>query len=1577
MASLASTIVPVHSDASTFTSVTTSPLEPQDCLDPSMELKIPLSESDTPTILALDTANDARAEGVPGPEQTAPKGHGTNHEDSGPLNDILPNAVQELHSENPDSIEENLPLPGPTIQDPRRDNREVDKYQHHISLAALRDAIQLEHYHSNHAASLHREMQGLTLAIGLNGRLIPSLAIARGIMADVYQENDSVSFARLYQASEHISEICNIHYQGALPAAVVPQSLGEDSPAPASWFERLPQEYQSCLLVLITRLRMDKDFLASRLSAMSFTEFTAFFSRSHVSSKSQSIFHVPFQRKHDQPDSSGPRNSPVVNNLRGLHSGNPFFAMFNGIFSASCNAGTLEYRLKTDLWSTACAKVIAEGKPGSDEFVTTVLDAFSETAVWRLKPELERYVAEVLQKGAFLLDQVPKESTKFKEPLETRNAKAAVATSNFFDKALKDLLWILLDSSGSEMLPEGLLEFVHRTLRDIPNPDMRKRARNFIASKWYLASFVCQALTYPEKYGMMTEHHINSIARSNMLREIANRLQKQVFDVIFSWKSMGPVLDPEMHTMVKQLLERFDAADAAPAHSPESHAPEPVPEKGSLMLSAADVAGLLRSLYPSLVVSSSANPSTAGSSTLISDSLLSTKGSKSVEPSLSGTSITSTNGFHSRGLPADKILNSLDKEPTRDTLSWRNRSTGTATDFDHDLARLYGTLDDLLRLSPAPLPSALRTDWSFFETDERGQVSGAGIENKASSPASPDATERRSQDDASQSNNEDLAVAVMRVLCQDASPFSRLPNSALASADPKHCNRVELDRLITAAIDNASSSCRYQDLHYWWQVKNLFHEHENGIDDLLSATYDRCQRNIKADQDRSSVITNELYQMSLLRTSQMDKLVYEARQRKALRIKMWYASDVRHSSTFEDARHVTQALRAMANTSRSKPMSGVAHWAKNRLRTVTGQDRSMSQTLDALTEPNEYSGTSKLNDEQVERTTGWLTRNSIENFCRGEERIHRFCFEIRKCMNKFTGPTLLESPVLWSSRLFEQEKKAFERKPHDGQEHSLYSRTGISLGSSNPYTSASFPSTSHEPRPDLSSPYSRPRHAVEVAGHSPHLLPKGSDLFPKEPTRSLPHRTWQAPTAPLDMPWLATSNDYQPVPEPPVSHQDGRKDDFLTDLKRGFCSLIVSDLGYPLWHSGSETDAWLARNSSDESIRPVQHEIDSTGTGPHFSTKKAQESPNTTGSHGELTTLLMAATMVHQHLDSRWQTNSLTTTEIVTDSSTAKSEQTHGRPFPYRETYNRVLTRFSLSQDAHTKLAMLQELEHLVSQSITESMVGLRSSRSQSQFDHATSLRRSISRNVPVARTKATSFEEVIANCTERRAGTLRFAKPPRASLVMDESESFGTDEIVDKLLSIFRDPDLRPKTLFRDLQYIAALVPAEVLDQTAQGKAFWDVGLAALAHKQEVCDAMIARATDITGYHISASAASSKPPSDVATTSLAHTSLGDAAQLWIVAAKEGSATAARELGLLYLTHPDLLPRTVLQPFAKPKEVFRTVGSGKEGSSTFEEARLDPVTFAVVFHWMEVAANGGDRDARDFLRGNGEWGVGR
>ncbi|KAL8731827.1 MAG: hypothetical protein Q9181_004159 [Wetmoreana brouardii] len=1552
-----------------------------------MELKIPLPDSNTPSRTSL--VNDANLEGAPAPDMTPNRSHEPDLLEHGFLDSTAQGHMDEAHVEGEYLAGEEIDPEEPHTERPETPCSQTARTHFPTILADVKDLVRLEHYHRDHTASLRHTLDNLTLLCGFSGRLIPSLVIAHRAMAEFYQDSDPGGFAEIYQSCASLAETCANHASKQLPIGRLHQPLSDQGhPPQVSWFGRLPQDCQGYILDLISQLRSDRHFLASRLSALSTEQFIELITRPHISRKPQSIFQVHFHRKggSQSPGASRRESAPILGRLHRFNQGDPFFALFHGVFNSTCSPGTEEHFLRAQVWSTACAKVINDGKPGSDEFTTIVLDAFSDSSTWCLKPHIETYIEKVIQEGAFLVDLTQKEPTRFKEPIEIRNANAAVDSSKYFDKALKDILAILLNTSPVNMLPEGLLDFIRSVLNEIPSVETRNRARNFIVSKWYISSFVSSHLTNPEAYGIMMQCHIAPNVRKLLLGEITRRLQRQMLDVIFSWKSTSPKLDPEMDSMVRQLLDRFDFAIPDTERDASATTRSPAARTRSLMLSAHDIAGLLRSLYPNVANSvSSANSSTAGSSTLVSDSFQRGKGDKSILPSLGGTSAPNMDAYKP-GLPypwmKDFVPHHVEADP--DVTALPDHALKPSKESDNGLARTYSCLTRQLQPISSSVSDIPSTDWALFPVDGEGKVQFRAAEQDSSETQPSAVTGRNITTEDDKDSTTDLRLAIKRLFAQEAHTNSvpiRSPRLGEVSVDGI---RTELQSLIENAIHWAGTACDYQDMHYWWQIQNLWHSYEDRTDRLLQSIIHDCERNIKASKDLAIRIEEQLYTFSALLEAQDSRLAYEQKQREALRLKMWYASDVQHSSTFEDAAQVTQALRAMANTTRSKQPSGVANWAKNRLRNVKGQDRWTAQTLEALTEPNEYSGTSKLNDEQVDRTTGWLTRHSVENFCRGEERIHRFCLEVRKCINKLTGPTLLESPVLWSSRLFEREKRTFNRKSRGTHEHRSPLINGNTSGATNTYSTTSFPATSfHQrqayPEPQWDSHWVRTQKIAEAAmvGQVNHI-PKLDDPFPKEPIRTLPYCTSIPLGVPTEFPGSSGLFGYALERGHSVQTLDSPRRDFLEEMKKNLCSLILSDLGYLLWHSGTETDAWVTQGSLDESLVTLSDRnkgLDGTMRPEHPS--RDRHLRNMGNNKSELEVLLMAATAAQQDLRSRWQIKHPGERNTTNNSPRNRDNQKPAELFPYRMTYKKILDRFSLSQDPHTKLRMLQELEQLVSHSIKESIAFSRRSHPRSGSGYVGSPKQFNLRSILVPRTKATSFEEVIANCTERRAGTMKFSNPPKTLSNILETESFGTDEIVNGFLSVFRDLDLRPRTLFRDLQYIAALIPAEILDQTPQGKAFWDAGLAALALKQELCDAMIARATDITTYHISASSSSPDPPATPLQNGLIHTSLGDAAPLWIIAAKEGSATAARELGLLYLTHPELLPRTTLQSFSKPKEVFKMVASGKEGTGTLEERKLDPVTFAVVFHWMEVAANGGDRDARDFLRGNGEWGTGR
>ena len=1041
-------------------------------------------------------------------------------------------------------------------------------------------------------------------------------------------------------------------------------------------------------------------------------------------------------------------------------------------------------------------------------------------------------------------------------------------------------------------------------------------------------------------------------------------------------KFAGPILDLKMHSLTEQLLNRFDVADSKLGRDYSTSSHEAFRGGPILMLSAHDVASLIQALYPKLLDSaSSANPSTAGSSTLVSESLGHGEAGRSSATSLSSVSF---GGASTSMIEPSKSWNSQLKplkEEADSGAATLSRKKGELFRVQEDhLLRTYRSLTSTLE----SLPTQPSPDWAFFQIDDDGHVQNSFSGERIFHDTRRTADHQTDAVEAGHDPMQDLKYQVTRLLSLKTPEPETVRLDTQTAGKPPDEIRSELESLIQAAIDQASTRFDYQEVHFWWQAENLLHEYESSSEMLLRSIYRDCQQNIRLNRDVSTRIGDHLYGLSSLREIQKRRMTSDQKQRKAFRMKMWYVSDVRHSSTFEDALHVTQALRAMADSSRSKHPTGVANWARSRLRNVVGHDRTSAQTLDALTEPNEYSGISKLNDDQVERTTRWLTRNSVENFCRGEERIHRFCLEIQKCANKLTGPTLLDSPVLWSSPLFEQEKKVFGRKAPNTYEPQFQNVNGNISYAKNAHLMGSLPtSTSHQgsgvTRNEVNSNWMRPPQTDGKVGvGSSKTQSSFNDSFAREPVRSLPYHS---PHNSLSAPGPVWPSDRSGQSQP-TGYSHGTREHFAAEIKKALYSLILSDLGYLSWHQGTETDSWLRQNSFEDLIMAPGQGM----AGPHSAEDPRQPRHEPVQDPGKpshnLQKLLTAAKAARQDLTSRWQTVDNVKSNNLNRISESATQPPRKPSFPYQQSYKAILERFSMNDDPRMKLQRLHELEQLISLSIQGTSSGSSSAWMQGESKYATKTDSFHLKSMLVPRTKATSFEEVIANCTERRAGTMRFRKATKAASRSPGIPSFGTDEVVNTLLSIFRDPELRPRTLFRDLQYIAAFVPAETLDQTAQGKAFWDAGLAALAFKQELCDAMIARANDITTYHISTSSASSPTPGSTLAMSFAHTTLREAAELWIIAAKEGSATAARELGLLYLTHPELLPRTTLQPFSKPKEVFKTVGAKKEGSIA-EEGRLDPVTFAVVFHWMEVAANGGDKDARDFLKGNGEWGGGK
>lgn len=741
---------------------------------------------------------------------------------------------------------------------------------------------------------------------------------------------------------------------------------------------------------------------------------------------------------------------------------------------------------------------------------------------------------------------------------------------------------------------------------------------------------------------------------------------------------------------------------------------------------------------------------------------------------------------------------------------------------------------------------------------------------------------------------------------------------------------------------------------------------------------------------------------------------------KNLRDKMWYITDVRNSSPYEEARNVALALKIMGQPTKTldgKPIQ--THRPRNFSKSSSNNflQRTEAQVVEMMSAPQDFGGPNKLSDEQSDITAKWLNQYGIENFCKGEERIHRFCLEVDKCVNKLVGENMMDTPVLWASELYKRDKEVLDSGRQKGdlfltgvgtlsiagdEEYETQGRPGSrSLDFAQRPSQNSLRSMSNRNGSQQSfdlSPWGRPStdHHDYFGGSSPVLAIDSTTTFWS------PFQTQaQSPTSATSIrPRTASSSKGTVMLKQSITvNQDKRR--FLLDLKQALIGLLLSDLGTTVFSAGSETDSWfsgdlledciqrkrdqdrrkrqLARKKSVKSLRKTHTDHRNTPLDTLGRPERGQAAP-------PVATLHHAAASDTHHSAGEHSSSSDATSR---SSGTSAAKKAGLLEFPYNVAFRRLLNKFATHPNPFSKLHALFELEHLIIQSLSSRSGRPYNNRRDTlppvpQSPTLGAMPELSSREPTTSTSRAQNLEQAIANCEERRSFTLNQERANTSSpqpLRSGARSPVGfpsTDMIVERFQELFRDADIRPKTLFRDLQYIASFVPPPMLDKTARGKCFWDVSLAALGLKQDVCRMMVEIVDDIIAknsqrdilIHQTNGKAAELPGSGAAVPVdplVSRYTMEDAARMLVITAKEGDPVAERELATMYLTSPELLHRTVL-PLTKPREVFKTELLNRERKASQDSARSDPLIMCIATHWMELSMRGGDQLAAQYLR---------
>ena len=883
-----------------------------------------------------------------------------------------------------------------------------------------------------------------------------------------------------------------------------------------------------------------------------------------------------------------------------------------------------------------------------------------------------------------------------------------------------------------------------------------------------------------------------------------------------------------------------------------------------------------------------------------------------------------------------------------------------------------------------PVPPPAQDSWTMVDFDSRGYPL------MSTHFGSPDIIDDSSQPTSSNPGHlsetvhrdMDLVQQACLRLLEDDKIHNRTPRIN-AGTEPSFQAPVQLEHLFRLELDLAYKNSDSRNAHYWWTAVDglrarympsiLSGNDTRILQPILSASREKYRQAEK----KARALEFRLRYLEEGHTTLSDAVSNVFTELDRLRDKMWYLADITNSSEYEDTKNVAQALKNMAlpvPQPTHSPTASIRSRKKPRSLAESLLSEPGAQTMSIMKASYEQGGPKKLADEQAELTSAWLKKCNIDNFCKGEERIHRFCMEIRTAAGKLVGESMLAGPVLWSSGLYCRQRPFSD---------SLVTRSmpGSSATRPSSIMSEEGPSLYHQPyhnfrpyepsgRPQPFDNQSSPgrKSSIHSLGSERWRLPR--EFAPSADASSIadsPGRAVSATTDSVSSFWSpfpsqsqsATSVSSMPSRPPSfitdsassrlVEQNGPRRTKFLEDLRQRVIGLLLSDLGSPVWSCGSETDAWLVE-MLDQNPSLVAWQLQKRegisklleSKKPTISKRPKMSSETGSSQRNGRSMSVGPAHAGNSQLHQLPQSHKSYGHDYVTSPDEVRDET---YAFPYLVAYEALMVRFSRQTDPVLKLAVLDDLRSLVISSIREARETIHS----------------MSRHDP--RDMCNPHGSFISAPTSRRSSWVPGTggrhgvggnKHPEEGFQRPYDISIDDKEVINEIKLIFIKT--RPKTLFRDLQFITAFVPSDLINKLPGKNAFYLVGVAALAFKDEVCRSLVSVADKIT---VNDNLRRTPPAAHIA-----EYSLRDAAQMWIHAAKEGNAVAQRELAILYLSNPEILPSVSL-PLMPPRDIFRpeiTCWSEDEVQRRTSQA------LCLALHWMQQAANNGDAIAQQRLK---------
>jgi len=381
------------------------------------------------------------------------------------------------------------------------------------------------------------QTQRLFLRLQIAASRTQRLAIAsrhvRRTLADCLRFEDKHSFAHLFNTF-HLA--CD---QSSFPPSAGTQdlepALGSTESLPVDFLDDISSSSRETTIQLLTRLRYDKFFVADRIALLSHRELTALLSDGSSARRAESVLGGSQRTSTRSAKPLGFVVDRVVDDISGggFRSSLETLVHLHGI----AGPGHSECASSTELWAHVVARVISDRKSGGDRLTSALLDIWSHRSEWPGRTRLRTWILHTLQRGQFLLEQPNRQSFRMRVHGQVDlSAEEIARTEAFYKESVNQLLGLLGDPNGPSVIPEAALNLtsaIHSSLS--ARPDQQKDLPSFVTTRWLFGSFLMDLIVLPESHGMLNGHYISEPARLKILKEVAARCQKAVFDVVYAW----------------------------------------------------------------------------------------------------------------------------------------------------------------------------------------------------------------------------------------------------------------------------------------------------------------------------------------------------------------------------------------------------------------------------------------------------------------------------------------------------------------------------------------------------------------------------------------------------------------------------------------------------------------------------------------------------------------------------------------------------------------------------------------------------------------------------------------------------------------------------------------------------------------------------------------------------------------------------------------------------------------------------------------------------------------------------------